>query len=404
MRYALHQLGMQLAQPAHMLAHLTQHHLKNLEARYPEGMIYRFLDATNVLLERETRSFDRPAFGIASVQIGAKQVYVTEHAVVDHPFCTLRHFKKHTAHLGSKVLIVAPLAGHYASLLRDTVKRMLQTHDVYITDWKNARDISICEGTFDLDDYVALLLDFFKAMKGPFHVMAVCQPTVTVTVATLLCEQMNLPYKPSTVILMGGPIDTRKNPSVINHFAKSHSLAWFDSQCIYPVPPPHKGAMRRVCPGFLMLNGFMAVDPSRHLQSLITFYENLIHGSGDAVATHTQFYDEYRSVMDLPAEYVMQTLDRVFHRHLLPYGLFMWRDQPVKPSAWHTTPFLTIEGEKDNISPPGQTFALHNLTPNLPEYKKHHHLQKGTGHYGIFSGHRWREEIAPVIERFISKS
>ena len=403
MRYALYDLGSKLLQPTHKVAAHLHTYFQKRSHLQPRSKYYRVMDAVNALVERDTRQFNRPCFKIDAIQVDGKNVQVTEHEIREHPFCTLRHFQKNTRTPGSKVLIVAPMAGHYATLLKDTVKRLLVTHDVYITDWKNARDVPVCEGRFDLDDYIDLLLTFFQAMEGPFHVVAVCQPTVPVTIATILCEQTKAPHTPQTVTLMGGPIDTRVNPSMINHFAKSHSLVWFDAHCITAVPAPHAGALRRVCPGYRMLAGFMALDPTRHTESTLKFFESLIKGDEEAIRAHTQFYDEYRSVMDLSAEYVMQTLDHVFQQHLLPRGQFEWRGRLAKPEDWCKTPVLTIEGELDNISPPGQTHAIHDLLPHLPAHKQAHHLQKGTGHYGIFSGHKWRDQIAPVIEGFMSR-
>ncbi len=403
MLYNLHQLNAHLMKPTHERAKAAHAYLQDLLARYPANPFLRMMDANNVMLERDTRQYERPCFNIESVQIKGRTVQVTEEVILDQPFCTLRHFKKQTKHAGPQVLIVAPLAGHYPTLLKGTVARLLESADVFITDWKNARDVPLNAGTFDLDGYIAQLLTFFQTFTGPFHVVAVCQPTVPVTIATIVCEQNKAAYTPTTLTLMGGPIDTRENPSQINTFAKSHSLMWFQQQCITLTPLPFPGAFRRVCPGFLMLSGFMSVDPKRHMESHLKFYESLMQGSGEAISIHTTFYDEYRSVMDLPAEFVMQTLDRVFQRHLLPLGEFEWHGRLTPPEDLRKTPILTIEGELDNISPPGQTFAIHDLTPHLAPQKKFHHLQKGAGHYGIFSGHKWREEIAPVVEGFIGK-
>ena len=403
MLYNMHQLSNLFLKPLHKGAKAAHTYLQNFQAQYPTSPLLRWMDANNVLLERDTREYERPSFNIQEVQIKGRPVLVTEEVLLEHPFCTLRHFKKHTKNPGPQVLLVAPLAGHYPTLLKGTVARLLESSDVLITDWKNAREVPLAAGPFDLDDYIGLLLQLFQSFQEPFHVIAVCQPTVPVTIATILCEQNKSSHTPRTLTLMGGPVDTRQNPSQINVFAKSHSLLWFQQQCITTVSLPYPGAYRRVCPGFLMLSGFMSIDPKRHMESHLKFYENLVAGSGEESATHTRFYDEYRSVMDLPGEFVMQTLDRVFQRHLLPLGEFEWHGRLTPPTDLKETPILTIEGALDNISPPGQTVAIHGLTPHLSEEKKFHHLQQGAGHYGIFSGRKWREEVAPVVEAFINK-
>jgi len=400
--YYFYQMGARLLKPVHDMAELYQKALQQHLQQYPNSVTRQLLGASTIL-ERDTREYGQPGYDIEQVITDGSNIKVKEVHELDQAFCSLVHFVKDTSNKGRKLLIVAPLSGHYPSLLRDTVLRLLETHDVYLTGWKNARDIPIQDGAFDLDSYIDLLLTFYKHLKQDFVVVAVCQPTVPVVISTVLAEQFNLAPKPNAIVLMGGPIDTRVNPSQVNEFAKSHSIQWFDQNMITVVPSSYAGAGRRVCPGFIMLSGFMSLDPKRHLDSHLKFYENLIQGSGEKIMAHTKFYDEYRSVMDLPADFILQTIDRIFQRHLLPQNEFHWRGYKIDLGNIKQTAILTIEGELDNISPVGQTSSILKLTPSLPESKKQEYFQLGAGHYGIFSGRKWREGVAPTIESFLAK-
>ncbi len=403
MLYYSYQMGARLLKPVHDMAALYQKALQHHLQQYPSSFAKQLLNASTIL-ERDTREYGQPSYDIEQVTINDAQVKVKEVHELEHPFCTLVHFAKDTPHKGTKLLVVAPLSGHYPSLLRDTVSRLLESHDVYLTGWKNSRDIPIQDGAFDLDGYIDLLLSYYQYLGSDFAVVAVCQPTVPVVVATVIAEQNDWACRPSAIVLMGGPIDTRVSPSDVNEFSKNHSIQWFDHNMITVVPPPYAGAGRRVCPGFIMLSGFMSLDPKRHFDSHLKFYENLVQGSGEKIVSHTKFYDEFRSVMDLPAEFILQTIDRVFHRHLLPQNEFHWHGTRIDLSHIKQTAILTIEGELDNISPVGQTSSIHKLTPSLPDSKKQDYLQMGAGHYGIFSGRKWRKEVAPTIENFVAKS
>jgi poly(3-hydroxybutyrate) depolymerase len=300
-----------------------------------------------------------------------------------------------------KVLIVAPMSGHYATLLRGTVEAFLPNHDVYITDWTDARMVPLAAGRFDLDDYIDYVISILHRLGGDTHVIAVCQPSVPVLAATALMEAANDPYAPLSITLMGGPIDTRCNPTGVNKLAEARGVDWFRRNVITKVPFPHPGVMRDVYPGFLQLNGFVSMNLDRHLDAHKNLFYHLVQGDGDSVQKHREFYDEYLAVMDLTAEFYLQTVDTVFVQHALPKGRMTHRDRPVDPSAIRNTALLTVEGEKDDISGVGQTEAAHRLCVNIPADRKAHYLQLGVGHYGVFNGSRFRSEIAPRIADFM---
>ena len=296
---------------------------------------------------------------------------------------------------------MAPLSGHYATLLRGTVAAMLPGHDVFITDWVDARMVPVADGPFDLDDYIDYLVAIHRALGPGVHVVAVCQPSVPVLAAVALMEAAGDPDLPASMILMGGPIDTRVNPTAVNTLANSHDLDWFRNNVIMKVPFPHAGFLRDVYPGFLQISGFLSMNFDRHVDAHRDFYHHLIRGDGDSAAKHRAFYDEYLAVMDLTAEFYLQTVDTVFLRHALPLGEMKHRNRKVQPAAITQVAMLTIEGEHDDISGVGQTRAAHDLVVNLPAEKRAHYLQKGVGHYGVFNGSRFRAEIAPRIAEFI---
>jgi poly(3-hydroxybutyrate) depolymerase len=299
------------------------------------------------------------------------------------------------------VLVVAPLSGHFATLLRGTVETLLADHNVYLTDWKNARDVPLLYGRFELDDFVELVVRFVRLLGRRTHVMAVCQPAVPVLAATALLAADDDPCQPSSMILMGGPIDTRANPTAVNRFAKAHSLDWFDRTVITTVPARYPGAFRRVYPGFLQLAGFLSMNFDRHVSAHWTMFRDLARGNGESAAATRAFYNEYTAVMDLPADFYLQTVERVFHHHDLALGNFRVQGRLVEPAAIRQTALMTVEGERDDVCGPGQTVAAHNLCTGIAPAKKTQYLQLQVGHYGVFHGRRWQTETYPRVKSFI---
>jgi poly(3-hydroxybutyrate) depolymerase len=346
-------------------------------------------------------SHERPAFGIDRVTVDGTEVAVSEEAIAVHPFCRLVHFRKAADFSQPKLLVVAPLSGHFATLLRGTIATVLPDHDVYVTDWVNARGVPVQHGRFALDDMIELIVDFIRRLGPDGHVMAVCQPSVPVLVAVSLMAAANDPCQPASMVLMGGPIDPDANPTDVNRFAHAHSLAWFEHTLIATVPARYPGAFRRVYPGFLQLAGFIGMNLDRHVEAHWRMFRQLAEGDGDSAAATRAFYDEYSTVMDLPADFYLQTVDRVFQRHDLAQGRFRVREVLVDPGAVERTALMTVEGERDDICAVGQTAAAHGLCRNLAPAKKAHHLQPRVGHYGVFHGRRWQNEIYPEIKAFI---
>nr|WP_306264314.1 polyhydroxyalkanoate depolymerase [Pararhizobium sp. IMCC3301] len=358
------------------------------------------------LFERTTRRYGKPVFGLETTEIDGIEVPVREKTVWSRPFCNLVHFqrpnptRRKTSAPEPKLLIVAPMSGHYATLLRGTVETMLPYYDVYVTDWIDARAVPMSEGGFDLDDYIDYLIQIFGHLGKGAHVMAVCQPSVPVLAAAALMDEADHPALPASMVLMGGPIDTRINPTAVNKMAEEKDLEWFETNAVMKVPFPHPGFMRPVYPGFLQLTGFMSMNLDRHLDAHKEFFNHLVEGDGDSADKHTDFYDEYMAVMDLTAEFYLQTVDAVFIRHALPKGEFTYRGHLVDPSAIHRIALMTVEGENDDISGVGQTQAAHRVCTNLPEDMRAHYMQPKVGHYGVFNGSRFRSEIAPRIRDF----
>ena len=353
------------------------------------------------LVERATRRYGKPAFNLRTTAIGSHTVPVQLVTAASRPFCDLLHFRREGAHSDPKVLVVAPLSGHYATLLRDTLAGLLPDHDVYITDWINAANVPIGEGRFGLDDYIAYVIEFMRRLGPDLHVIAVCQPSVPVLAAVALLSEEDPHSAPRSMTLMGGPIDTRVNPTKVNALAKTRPIAWFEQAVISSVPAAYPGFMRRVYPGFVQLSGFMSMNLDRHVGSALKHFQHLVRGDGDSAAGHRTFYDEYLSVMDLPAEFFLETVQTVFQEHALPRGVMNSCGRPVDTRAIRKTALMTVEGELDDISGPGQTHAAHRLCPAIPERKRRHHLQAGVGHFGIFNGRRWRTEILPRVRGFI---
>ncbi len=365
----------------------------------------RSVAATAELFERTTRRYGKPSFGLTKTVVDWKTVEVTEKTVWSRPFCKLIHFKRDVPagrRPDPKLLIVAPMSGHYATLLRGTVEAMLPHADVYITDWTDARQVPVGEGSFDLDDYIDYVIDMLHALGPDTHVMAVCQPSVPVLAAVALMEAKGDRFAPSTMTLMGGPIDTRRNPTAVNLLAEEKGIDWFRDNVIMQVPWPVPGFTREVYPGFLQLSGFMSMNLDRHITAHKEFFMHLVKHDGDGADKHREFYDEYLAVMDLTAEFYLQTVDTVFVRHALPKGEMTHRGVPVDPKAIRNVALLTIEGENDDISGLGQTEAAHALCVNIPKEMHAHYMQPAVGHYGVFNGSRFRAEIVPRIVDFIT--
>jgi poly(3-hydroxybutyrate) depolymerase len=348
----------------------------------------------------------KPDFGLHFTTVGRKLVPVREEVLVRKPFGQLKRFARQGVEGGPRVLIVAPMSGHYATLLRGTVERLLPRHDVYITDWRDAKLVPLSQGAFDLDDYVDYLVEFLAAIgettgERP-HMLAVCQPSVPAFAATALMESDKHQWRPRTLTLMGGPIDTREAPTAVNTLATERPHAWFQQNVIATVPMIYPGAGRKVYPGFLQLAGFMTMNLGSHLISHWEMFRHLVDGDEESADATRDFYDEYRSVCDMDAPFYLQTVDVVFQRHLLPKGELMHRGRRVDPAAIRDTALLAIEGERDDISGIGQTRAALDIATRLPAAKKKYHLANGVGHYGIFNGRKWRERIAPVVEKWIA--
>lgn len=351
--------------------------------------------------EHSTRIFGKPDFGLDHTLIAGREVAVHEEVRLRLPWCDLLHFRRELAPAGQpKVLMVAPMSGHYATLLRGTVQAFLPDHEVFITDWRDARDMPLLGPDFDLDDYIDYVIRCIRLLGPDTHVIAVCQPAVPVLAAVALMNEEAAAEAPRSMTLIGGPIDTREGPTAVNEFAAKHSMDWFRRNVIHPVPFGNAGFMRQVYPGFLQLAGFMAMNLDRHVEAHYQMFQHLVVGDGEPLAAKRRFYEEYRAVMDLPAGYYLQTIEKVFKEHHLPRGLFTHRDHKVDCAAIEATALQTIEGERDDISGLGQTRAAHTLARLLPEAKREHIEQPGVGHYGLFNGRRFREQVAPRIKAF----
>ncbi len=359
--------------------------------------------ASAEMFERVTRRYGKPAFGLSRTTVAGETVPIAEQIVWERPFCRLVHFRRVGLELAKpqpKLLLVAPMSGHYATLLRGTVETFLPTHDVYITDWVDARMAPLAAGGFDLDDYIDYLRDMLARLGPGVHTIGVCQPAVPLIAAIALMEAEGDPASPASMTLMGGPIDTRRSPTAVNLLAERRGVEWFRRNCLYAVPFPYPGFGRLVYPGFLQLSGFMAMNLDRHVNAHVEMFNHLVRGDGDSAEKHREFYDEYMAVMDLTAEYYMQTIETVFVRHALPKGEMTHRGQRIDLAAIRACALMTVEGENDDISGVGQTQAAHDLCVNLPAELKVHHLQKDVGHYGVFNGSRFRSQIAPRIVEF----
>jgi poly(3-hydroxybutyrate) depolymerase len=362
------------------------------------------------LVHRLAKEYEKPEFGITSAVVGGTPVAVQEQVALSKPFCRLLRFKRFTDDAPvldlmkgqPTVLVVAPLSGHHATLLRDTVRSLLQDHKVYITDWTDARMVPVEAGPFHLDDYVAYVQEFIRHIGADVHVISVCQPTVPVLAAISLMASRG-EATPQTMTMMGGPIDARKSPTAVNNLAMNKSYEWFENNVIYRVPPNYPGATRRVYPGFLQHTGFVAMNPDRHLSSHYDYFLDLVRGDEDSAEGHRQFYDEYNAVLDMPAEYYLDTIKTVFQDFALVNGTWRVNGELVRPQDIESTALLTIEGELDDISGAGQTKAAHQLCTGVAKDRRFHYDVVGAGHYGIFSGRRWRDKVYPEVRDFIAK-
>ena len=369
-----------------------------------ENSTLRNLTAAYQLISRAGLTHTRPPFGITSVHVGNREVEVHEEAAARTPFGTLLHFKKDIAAAQPRVLLVAPLSGHFATLLRATVRTMLPEHDVFITDWHNARDVPLIAGRFGVDEYVDHLIKFLEVMGKGSHVLAVCQPCVAVLSAVAVMAQTDNPAQPRSMTLMAGPIDTRVNPTKGNELANKRDIAWFERMLTASVPIRYPGAFRRVYPGFVQLAAFMSMNIERHVKAHKELYENLANGESEKAASTKAFYDEYFAVLDLTAEFYLETVRIIFQEYALPLGKLKWHGATIEPGAIRRTMLLTVEGERDDICAVGQTVAAHDLCKKLRPYLKRHHMQAGVGHYGVFSGKRWENQVYPIVKNVILSS
>lgn len=404
--YGIYELNHVAVAPMRAFARATQMVANNPFNPFFHMPANRSLSASMELFERLTRKYDKPNWGVTSTEIDGEKVKVRHRTVVNKPFCKLVHFEKEGGNRKfkqEKIMITAPMSGHYATLLRGTVQGLLPYFDVYITEWVNACEVPHEKGDFDLDDYIDYVIEFSEFLKGNCHIMAVCQPVVPVAAAVAIMEAEKNKYHPKSMILVGGPIDGRINPTMVNELADKKPIEWFEQNLITRVPLNYPGHGRKVYPGFLQLAGFLSMKPEDHFEKHKQYFNHLIEGGGDSAEKHEKFYDEYLSVMDITAEFYLQTIKKVFQDFDLPQGNFVSRGRYVNLEAVENTALLALEGEKDDIAGVGQSAAALNLAKNLAKSKKHYHLQKDVGHYGIFNGSRFRKFVVPVIEQFCNK-
>jgi poly(3-hydroxybutyrate) depolymerase len=403
--YWFYEMSQASLNPSRAFADATRLFFKNPANPMAHTEFGKMVAAACEMFERSTRRYGKPEWRIDSTLVGGERIPVHISSVWERPFCRLLHFERaferQPRRPQPRLLIVAPLSGHFATLLRGTVEGLLPYHDVYVTEWADARMVPLAEGRFDLDDYIDYVISMLHLLHGDVHVLAVCQPSVPVMAAVARMEAGDDPYVPHSMVLMGGPIDTRANPTAVNLLAEGRGIDWFRRNVITKVPFPNPGLMRDVYPGFLQLNGFVSMNLERHIEAHRNLFTHLVKGDGDSAQKHREFYDEYLAVMDLSAEYYLQTVDTVFVRHDLPKGTMTHRGAPIDLARIRRVALLTIEGENDDISGRGQTEAAHALCPNIPADRKAHWLQPGVGHYGVFNGSRFRSEIAPRIADFV---
>lgn len=401
--YSLHEMHYAAITPINFLASASKAFHRHPLSPLSYTGYGRHMAAAAEVLERVTQRYGKPTFGLGHTKVDGKSVEIIEEIVDEKPFCRLIHFSKDINKQQPKMLIVAPMSGHHATLLRGTVEALLPFLDVYITDWLDARNVSTSHGAFHLEDYINYTIEFTRQLGPDVHLLAVCQPSVPVMIAASVMNEAKDKLAPLSMTLIGGPIDTRINPTKVNALAAEKPMHWFETNVITRVPFHYPGFMRRVYPGFLQLSGFMQLNLDRHINAHVDLFKHLVAGDGDSASAHRKFYDEYLSVCDLPAEFYLDCIDQVFQRHLLPKGEFMYKGKKVKPELITQTALLTLEGELDDISGVGQTEAAQTICKALPASKRRHYVQKGVGHYGIFNGRKFRDHVVPIIVDFIHK-
>jgi poly(3-hydroxybutyrate) depolymerase len=406
--YQLHEFQRSILNPLSKVAGVSAQFYTNPYSPLSYSPFSKRIAATFDLVHRLGKEYQKPAFGLSCTEIDGQEIQVVENVVLEKPFCKLIHFERQLpagapGRNDPKIMLVAPLSGHHATLLRDTVRTLLPNHEVFITDWIDARMVPLSLGPFHLDDYVDYIREFIRFLSPDLNVMSVCQPTVPVLAAVSLMASQNEPHYPRTLIMMGGPIDTRKSPTSVNDLAIKKPYHWFENHVIYTVPHKYPGYLRKVYPGFLQHAGFVAMNPNRHLTSHYDYYQQLIRGDGESAESHRAFYDEYNAVLDLAAEFYLDTIRVVFQDHALPKGLWRVRGELVRPQDITRSALLTVEGELDDISGPGQTQAAHDLCTGIPSSRQEDIIVPNAGHYGIFSGRRWREQVAPKVADFIRR-
>lgn len=408
MLYHAYEMTHAAISPMRAVAQFGQQVMRHPLNLMPGNYGTRAVSAALEMFINATRRYGKPAFGLDATTVDGVETPIVEEVVWEKPFCQLLHFRRNSAAAAArqdpKVLIVAPMSGHYATLLRGTVASMLPEHDVYVTDWIDARDVPMSDGVFDLDDYTDYLIEMIRHLSADgerVSVMAVCQPGIPVMAAASLMAMDKDPRRPASLVLMGSPIDTARNPKQPNELANKKPLSWFENNVVTIVPWPNRGAMRRVYPGFLQLSSFLAMNVNRHMDAHVSQFRNLVRGDGDGAEAHRKFYDEYLAVMDLTAEFYLQTIERVFQRRLLARGEYRYRGRLVEPAAMTDVGLMTVEGEKDDITGLGQTEAAHDLASSLAAEDRKHHVAAGVGHYGVFNGSRWRKTIQPEVRDFI---
>lgn len=404
MLYQLYQARQDFLAPLRITADLAGAFLQEPLAGPCGNFLVRSAAAYAEMVGRTHLTHSRPPYGIDAVEIDGNLVGISEEAALVTPFGTLLHFKKDIDIVQPRVLLVAPMAGHFATLLRDTARTLLPDHDVYLTDWHNARDVPRSDGQFGLDDFVDVIVRFMDRVGPGGHVVGVCQPCNALVATVAMMSEMQHRAVPRSMTLMAGPVDTRINPTKVNELATSNPIEWFEQNLIAVVPQRYRGAHRRVYPGFVQLGAFMSMNLSRHIRAHLDIFEHLAKGETETAAVARKFYDEYFAVLDLPAEFYLETVKRVFQEHNLARGMFEWRGRRLDARAITSTALLTIEGEKDDICAPGQTLAAHDICTSIKPHKKRHRLQPGVGHYGVFSGTRWQREIYPALRSHIAVS
>jgi poly(3-hydroxybutyrate) depolymerase len=401
MIYQFYQAQADLLAPVRALAQTGSGLLRQFDFGVLTPPLLRHAAALFDMVAESRLTHHRPPFGIDTVRVGEATVAVVEEVVDETPFGSLLHFRKEAAARQPRALLVAPMSGHFATLLRGTVRTMPPEHDVYITDWKNARDVALEHGRFGVDEFIAHLIRFLEVMGPGSHLVAVCQPAVAALVAGAVMAAAGNRAQPRSMTLMAGPIDTRVKPTPVNQMAQGRSIAWFERNVIGAVPWRYAGAGRLVYPGFMQLSAFVSMNLDRHFDAHLGQFRALVSGDNEAAAAHRRFYNEYRAVMDLPAEFYLETVKRVFQDHDLPLGRFTYRGEVVRPAAIRRTAVLTVEGERDDICANGQTMAALDLCSGVPISMRRHHLQTGVGHYGVFSGKRWAAEVYPLVREMI---